>query len=180
MPGHGTGHYLIYMLPALRLACVAAGEHFRLRDQTANFMSIRRQTLGELEELDNRFYRRETNPERLEEKLAAIGRLQHRFPLDERLYRFAGNVLLRLGRFKEAEVSLQRCLGSPLCMAELRGLVIYDLACIAALTGRPDLCRDLLQQAVSLWPLPQFRHALAQDNDFASVKELDWYQALLR
>jgi hypothetical protein len=119
----------------------------------------------------------ETRPDRLEQQLSHVRQLIATLPPDERLDLCAGSLLLRLSRLEEGEQSLRDCLSRPLCSELSRGVALYDLACVAARTDRPALCRELLEEAIRL--LPQQRDQIAADPDFTSVSSTDWLKAML-
>jgi hypothetical protein len=175
--GSGAGIYLIYTLPAVRLACVVAGLGAGVVDPGAAFMNARYRVASELEKLEKHFWTHETRPDRLEQQLSHVRQLIATSPPDERLDLYAGNLLLRLGRLQEGEQSLRDCLSRPLCSELSGGAALYDLACVAARTDRPALCRELLEEAIRL--LPQQRDQIAADPDFTSVSSTDWFKAML-
>jgi hypothetical protein len=172
--GFGAGMYLIYMLPSVRLAFVAIGRALRLVDPPSVFMQSRYRVAAELESLDRRFSDRETRVDQLEAQLLPIQNLRSSLPPPERLDQHAGNLLLRLGRLGEAEAVLRCSIDRPLCSGTTRAMALYDLACIAARTGRPVLCRDRLQEAIGL--LPRLREGLDTDTDLDLVRQARWFQ----
>lgn len=175
--GSGVGVYLIYMLPSLRLASVAAGLRTGMSDPSARFMNGRYRVASELEQLGRQFSSHETRADRLERELSSVLCLMTTLPPDERLYLKAGNLFVRLGRWQEGEDSLRKCLNHPLCSQVTRALALYDLACVAARTGRPNECRDLLEEAIRL--IPGHRQGIATDPDFTSVRGEAWFEAML-
>ena len=54
----------------------------------------------------------------------------------------------------------------------------YNLACLMALTGRPDACRDKLQAAHLHGTLPSRAH-LETDTDLDAVRNLPWFTEIL-
>ncbi len=177
--GPGPGTDLIVMVPALRLACTAIGVQTQVADPSGTFMAGRDRVTEGLAQRARRFHRGEDLPERLEQERVSVRAFVGTAPPDERLAWRAGNLLLRLGRPWEAEESFQRCVRHRLCSGWIQASALYDLACVAARTERPDRCRELLQQSLRLRPLHQNRQEVAQGPDFASVSNTDWFRALL-
>ena len=54
----------------------------------------------------------------------------------------------------------------------------YDLACIAALTGREDECRKWLEDSRDTGHLPSKQH-LEEDTDLDSMRDTDWFKEFL-
>lgn len=59
-----------------------------------------------------------------------------------------------------------------------QGSGAYNLACVAALQGREDECREWLEKSCQLGTLPTREH-LEQDTDLDSVREAGWFRAFL-
>ena len=83
--------------------------------------------------------------------------------------RATGDEAARL--FDEAERRL-------LSAAALEPGKTYNLACLAALRGQNDMCRDYLNQAKAHGTLPGKGH-MRTDTDFDSVRNEPWFQDLL-
>lgn len=59
-----------------------------------------------------------------------------------------------------------------------RNAGVYDLACVAALRGKTEECRRLLQDGLARDLLPVKRW-INRDQDFTSVREEEWFRELL-
>jgi tetratricopeptide (TPR) repeat protein len=173
--GLGEGLYLIYMFPALRLALVAVGHHLGRPDPAGQFMAARCEAL----ERAVAARRRADATQDPAQREHILGELEGPDPSairDERVLGAAGLILLFLGRPPEAEARLRRALASPLLDRLQRADALYNLACVLARSGREEECRTSLEEAVSL--VPRQRAQLLQDEDFAAVRDRDWFQAL--
>jgi hypothetical protein len=175
--GSGTGIYLIATLPAIRLAGVAIGQTVGSADPAAVIMNERYAVLSELSGLERRFWRGETRLDRLQQQLDEVRRLITRYPASERLAYATGNLELRLGHIAEADRSLNECLAHPLCARPTRVVALYDLACVAARSGRPDECRTHLEAFLAL--SPHQRTNVGKDSDFESVKDAPWFKGIV-
>jgi cytochrome c-type biogenesis protein CcmH/NrfG/MinD-like ATPase involved in chromosome partitioning or flagellar assembly len=76
-----------------------------------------------------------------------------------RLFAVAGAVLLRAAQIEPDK--------------------LYGLACLASLQSKPEECRELLFRCLRSGTLPDVTH-LATDADLAAVRDLEWFQDLLR
>lgn len=178
--GFGSSHDLVYVFPAVRLALVAAEAAdvgSRAGDPAARFLTERASISKLLAEhhaqLDPQI---EIPEEYLERTLTALEGVGSAASRDERVRLYRGLLLLQLDHLAEAELELQQCLRMPTCTGDSRASVLYNLACVYARTGREDLCRTTLQEALQLWP--QLRHSLETDRDLAAVREIAWFQTL--
>src|ERR1022692_3101705 len=77
----------------------------------------------------------------------------------DRLLAQAGTVLLRAAQIKPDE--------------------LYNVACLASLQNKPEECRELLFRCLRAGTLPDATH-LPADADLAAVRDLEWFQDLLR
>lgn len=173
----GSGLYLLYALPAVRLAAVASGVVAGISDPIACLTTLRERAADACGNASVALHRPQEVPERLELHLATLNGLLAGMPSDERLLNNVGVLLLTLRRPAEAEAVLERSLRSPCRSVESQANAHYNLACVAAVTGRIEDCRSRLVQAIELRPTP--RDQLAADPDFASVRDLDWFRGLL-
>ncbi len=178
--GFSSSRDLIYVFPAVRLAHLAveaADARGRAGDPAARFLAERASVSRLLAEhhaqLDPRI---EMPQEYLERTLTALERIGAAANRDERVRLHRGILLLRLDRLPEAESELQQCLAMPPCAGNSRASTLYNLACVYARTGREDLCRTTLEEALQIWP--QLRQFLETDRDFAAVREIAWFQML--
>ena len=85
--------------------------------------------------------------------------MRHRARCLDRLLAQAGAVLRRAAQIKPDE--------------------LYGLACLASLQSKPEECRELLFRCLRAGTLPDVAH-LATDADLAAVRDLEWFQDLLR
>lgn len=175
--GCGSGIYLIHMLPALRLAAIAAGLRAGIPDPAASFMNSRYRVTSELSSIGRRYGAHEMTPVQQEDALSRALVLTGVCQRDERLDLYAGNLLVWLCRWREAEDRLQSCISHPLCSNDTRAAALYDLACVAARTGRPDNCREWLESAIRLEP--RKIEQIATDRDLHSVHQAEWFKALV-
>jgi Tfp pilus assembly protein PilF len=97
---------------------------------------------------------------------------------DERVMLRLGNLLLRLESYEEAESQLRDAVSHPMSAKEGLAAGHYDLACVAARTGRSAQCRESLEMALALAPL--YRREITQDQDFESVRRADWFLAIVQ
>jgi tetratricopeptide (TPR) repeat protein len=179
-----SGHYLISLFPAVRLALVAIGEHLGLRDPGARFMEARIQA-HEVYKKHNWAYRyaqsdqpnRAHRQEKLEEALAALEKQRQRTPNDERVWMWLGVTLLFLDRPEEAEDLLQHSIEMPWCRNSILPSALYNLACAYARTGKEDECRTTLEHSLRLQS--RSRHQLNTDPDFEAVRDKEWFHQLL-
>ncbi|HKR58144.1 MAG TPA: hypothetical protein VJS64_00320, partial [Pyrinomonadaceae bacterium] len=177
--------YRNYVFPSLRLAFVAIGSHYNLLDPAAETLAQRR----EVRELIDRFpdifreaatcdsiddYKRS----RIEKALTLFGEQSVRTPYDEQLLASHAGLLLRLGRFVEADQVLRDCLELPGCTGNTRAGVFYDLACIQSRLGNETECRSFLEQSAALRPL-DIKHT-SQDGDLVAVRDRDWFKDMLQ
>ncbi len=56
-------------------------------------------------------------------------------------------------------------------------LILYNIACMKSILGRPEEALDALTESVAAWP--QYKENAADDEDLASVREDPRFQALL-
>jgi cytochrome c-type biogenesis protein CcmH/NrfG/MinD-like ATPase involved in chromosome partitioning or flagellar assembly len=77
----------------------------------------------------------------------------------DRLLAQAGAFLLRAGQIEPDE--------------------LYNLACLASLQSKPEECREMLFRCLRAGTLPDVTY-LATDTDLAAVRDLPWFQDLLR
>jgi hypothetical protein len=173
--GLGEGLYLIFMLPALRLALAAVGHHLGRPDPAGQCMRDRydalQRAVAARRKVDGNkdVAGREAAPQELEG--ADPSRIR-----DERVLGTSGFILLLLGRYAETEERLRRALASPLIDQQHRAGALYNLACVLARTDREEDCRTSLEEAVCLGPW--LRPGLLQDEDLLSVRGQGWFQSL--
>jgi cytochrome c-type biogenesis protein CcmH/NrfG len=94
----------------------------------------------------------------------------------------SGSALLeRAKRKKGAEaVRLLAQAGAVLLRAsQIQPDKLYGLACLASLQSKREECRELLFRCLTAGTLPDVTH-LATDADLAAVRDLPWFQDLLR
>ncbi len=178
--GFGSSQDLVYVFPAVRLALLAAEAAdvgSCAGDPAARFLAERASISKLLAEhhaqLDPQI---EMPKEYLERTLTALEEVGSAASRDERVRLYRGLLLLRLDSLPEAELELQRCLGMSTCTGDSRASVLYNLACVYARTGREDLCRTTLQEALQIQP--RIRQSLETDRDFAEVRGIAWFQTL--
>ena len=94
-----------------------------------------------------------------------------------------GNVLFDWAKMKAgAEAATLRAEAEARLDAAERlaeGTEAYNLACLCALGGRPSECRSWLEKGLELRTLPN-ADEVSEDDDFASVRELDWFREILK
>ncbi len=93
-----------------------------------------------------------------------------------------GSALLEQAKRKagpEAERLFAEC-SEKLTKAEslASGSAAYNLACLTALQGSEQECREWLEKARRLGTLPSPEH-LVNDTDLDSVRDREWFQVLL-
>lgn len=168
--------YLIYFYPAVRLALVSIGKHYKLPDPAGGFMQRRVESNRIIDDHSTVFRAPLTSDKRLLGR--ALRDLQRRVttvPEDERLWERCGNLLLRLGRLEEAEEALKRSLSLRLCDSELRASALYDLACVYARTGMEEECLAALEDSSQVRPLN--KDWMQKDPDLESVRERGWFKS---
>src|ERR1039457_773955 len=93
-----------------------------------------------------------------------------------------GSALLEQARRKSGEEAdrLLAQAGAVLRRAaQIQPDELYNVACLASLQNKPEECRELLFRCLRAGPLPDATH-LAADADLAAVRDLEWFQDLLR
>jgi Tfp pilus assembly protein PilF len=93
-----------------------------------------------------------------------------------------GNALLEQAKTKSGveadrlfDLAREKCLATD---AIVPGKGAYNLACISALQGQEAECREWLEKSKTHGELPSRDHML-KDADLASVRDKDWFQALI-
>lgn len=142
-----------------------AGQFMREREDAVNSADAARESAGA------------SDPTRIEARLQELEGADPSGVRDERVLCAAGLLLLLLGRLADAEERLRRALNSQLISREHRADSLYNLACVLARTGREQECREALEIAVQLEP--RCGAGLLRDDDFSSVRERDWFVALV-
>jgi hypothetical protein len=138
MFGMGTYRSVVYYFPAVRLASIALTG----RDHVAKLIDLRNQTMALAEEHRWAFQDAFAGQKAaLDDAVIAFRSQVTKAPDDEFLWSSLGNLELRLGNLREAEVALNQCLDSPSCREDKRAGALYNLACVFARTDRPDACR---------------------------------------
>lgn len=102
-------------------------------------------------------------------------------PDDAGTYYSWGNALLAWARTLTGEAQQQRFAKAEAVLLKAKQLGYknsYNLACLRALQGRPDEARALLQETRDNGCLPDADH-LNTDADLDSLRDLDWFKALL-
>ncbi len=94
-------------------------------------------------------------------------------PLDERLWKWKGHLLLLLGRDAEAKDVLKDCLSLSWCVGDTRTTARYNLACAYAKLDMQDLCRKELEQVLE--ENVSYKDNLATDPDFSTVRNVEWF-----
>jgi hypothetical protein len=110
--------------------------------------------------------------------LKALRKRLRSAPRDERLWQGRARFLLLSKRYSQAERESKFCLSLNSCGNETRAEVLYNLACVYALTRRPDDCRRALEDSHRLHAVDAAW--LAKDPDFESVREEPWFHSLLK
>jgi tetratricopeptide (TPR) repeat protein len=175
-----TSKYLNYVFPAVRLALIAVGQRFNLEDSAARLLVDRKKTKDLLATHRYVFQDQIVEDEDLEDldkAIAAFNDQLQRTPRDETLWEAYGNALVRAGRLEEAEDALNRCLSLRSCSSEIRGLALYNLACVKARQGFTADSHKLLIESDSLRPIDK-KHT-ASDPDLESLREEAWFQELI-
>jgi hypothetical protein len=80
---------------------------------------------------------------------------------------------------EEADWLFARAGAVMLRAAKIEPDKVYNLACLASLQGKTEECRELLLRCLMAGTLPDVNH-LAADADLAAVRDLAWFQDLLR
>jgi hypothetical protein len=174
----GSGLYLIYVFPAVRLALAAAGRLVNVTDPGSSLMEGRCSAWAGIHRHHFTLTGRADQPERLERALADLEGHRAAIPRDERLWNSCGNLLLRLGRVDEARDRLSGSLRLASCSGESRATALYDLACVEARSGRNDACREALDECRRIRPLDA--SWMAEDPDLQSVRDMPWFQDLIQ
>jgi tetratricopeptide (TPR) repeat protein len=174
----GSGLYMIYFFPAVRLALVAVGSLVNQADPASRFMAER----VEVHKASKNYWHEIHEPpkwgrEDLEAALTSLDEQLVRTPNDERLFFWRGGILLQLRRLDEAEEALRRCLRLQSCDRLTRADALYNLACVHALAGRNEECRDALLESHRLNPID--REHTAADPDLEPVRGEVWFVALI-
>lgn len=104
----------------------------------------------------------------------AVGGLRgeaYRVPVGGQLREF-----FRLHGLKDYEGAMSVCLE---VLAEHPGnaLILYNIACLQSLLGRPDEALDTLRTSVDSWPV--YKEYATKDEDFESLKDDPRFQALI-
>ena len=176
-----NGQQESYFFPAVRLALLAAGlSAAQAGDPSAQIMRERRETykiINEYEHLIRQNDLTNHDEEMLRRAFAALDKAAQDAPKDERVENIRGSILLRLGRFLEAEAALKKSLSLPTSTGRFRAGTFYDLACVYARQNRFDDCRQALFDSAALQPLN--KEWMAQDTDLDSVRAEEWFGNLL-
>jgi hypothetical protein len=174
------GNYMMYFFPATRLAFAAVGVKAGRKDPAGCLMAERWETYNQLrDQLDllNHASIEEYGADRVARALGDFERRAAVAPRDERLQNWLGVLLLLLGRVPEAEAAIQRSLALPSCRGDARASALYNLACVYAQQNDEDACRHALEESARL-KRPD-RQSLAEDPDFQSVRDREWFHTLL-
>lgn len=174
----GSGLYMIYFFPAVRLALIAVGSLVNQSDPAARLMVER----TEVHKASKRYWHEIHDPdgwerEDLEPALAWLDQQMLLTPNDEHLTFWRGGILLRLRRLDEAEEALHSCLRLQACDQRTRASALYNLACVHALAGRNEECRNALLESHRLHPID--REHTAADSDLEPVRGEAWFVALI-
>jgi hypothetical protein len=174
----GSGLYLVYVFPSVRLAAIAVGLDLGLADPGAAFM--RTQIAGgELHRVRSVLHHRTPPIDRLAALLKDLELHAGSAPTDEYVWLMIGHLRLLLNYLPEADSALKYCQSLAPCDEEVRVDALYDVACIRARLGDEHGCREALSQWIALEPTKQrIRHA-AEDDDFAFVRRASWFAAML-
>jgi tetratricopeptide (TPR) repeat protein len=99
-------------------------------------------------------------------------------PEDAGLLNGWGSALSILGQIKHDEAMLQHAVSLLDHAVELEPEKTYNRACIRALIGNPQGCREDLENALAAGTLPRTDHMLL-DEDLQSVKSETWFKTIL-
>jgi tetratricopeptide (TPR) repeat protein len=182
---HGSWSYLNYVYPAARLALLAVGQRYGLTDPAARLLEERREVNRLVVSYSGLFDppaedeggEDDSRRRALEDAETVFREQLGRTPRDEMLWSRYGGILLRLGRFDEAEDALQRSMALPSCGDERRAGDLYDFACVKAMRGMEDECRAALEESARIRPLNR-EHTIT-DPDLESVRDTDWFGELV-
>jgi hypothetical protein len=180
-----NGGYVVYVLPAIRLALVAIGQHFQLSDPALKFMNDRIASYRVLHEhgLSPGELLTPLTPvddwriSKYTKALADHDRQLQLTPNDERLWLRKAIFLLLLRHHSEAVTTLHYCLSLPWCDPKTQIDCKYNLACAFANLGQLEDCRQLLGEVLreQAWR----RDDLAADPDFGAIRDESWFQQML-
>src|ERR1022692_3448122 len=93
-----------------------------------------------------------------------------------------GSALLEQARRKSGEEADRLLVQAGAVLrrvAQIKPDELYGLACLASLQIKPEECRELLFRCLTAGTLPDVAH-LATDADLAAVRDLGWFQDVLR
>ncbi len=110
--------------------------------------------------------------DRTEEAVEKYARVDALYPDHETTLTYWALALMKLRQYEDASVVL----GRVETIAPGHGS--YNLACIHAVTARPDECRAALELCVARNTLP-LRDHLRTDADLDSVRDTDWFRDIL-
>jgi hypothetical protein len=171
--GHGSGqsYYLLVFFPAVRLALHAAGQKCGWNDPGFTWMQRRRQAVMAVKDI--------VIPQSPQgaRRTAAIGRLSQlagELPEQEIISATVGQLLLEDGQLENAFRALNDALASPLCEAEDRAGVLYNLACYFSRIGDEDSCQRHLRDSNQLKRLDP--NWLEKDPDLETIRNQSWFQ----
>lgn len=178
----GNGHHQTYFFPAVRLALLAASSSVTVRsgDSVVQIMRERREISKILKNHEFLFSQKDLRNQgeaMLRYAFEDFDRAARNAPRDERVEKMRGAVLLRLGRFTEAETAFKKSLAIPTSSGSFRAGTLYDLACVYAGQNRFDDCRQALAESAVFRPLN--KEWMAQDADLDPVRYEEWFQKLL-
>jgi tetratricopeptide (TPR) repeat protein len=80
---------------------------------------------------------------------------------------------------EEGRLALQRAEAVLRRSAQIKPNNLYNHACLASIQGKPEECRELLFRCLKARTLPGIAH-INSDPDLAAVRDLGWFQDLLR
>lgn len=169
--GSGGGFHLCGFFPAVRLALAVRSSTSAWNDPAASWMRDR--TRCSLYIKDLRWSRRSDA-----EKIEQLQGMALEMPQQEELRVVLGNLLVRNGRYDEGLDVLLTVLQMPHADHETRASALYDIACIHARKGDEVACRKSLTESAS-HRTPGKEH-LAADPDFESMRDREWFLAILK
>jgi hypothetical protein len=175
----GSGIYLVYLFPAVRLAAFVAGRAIQRSDPGGSFMESR--IAGQKLVYDTDFSLSsmpQRSPQRLQEMLEPLVRFVDSNPLDERVWQVIGDLQLRVGALELARDALTRSLSFDWSDRITREAALYDMACTQARLGQEELCRATLTQWANLVADKTQRAHAQTDSDLAAVRNRPWFSEL--